>query len=217
MCDLCEEWYHGYCINIKQNDAENIDEYDCFLCCGFIIPSKGQTYSKFDPRNSVHDRFKIAQKNRENVAKKINIEPINKEINKEIIKPIIKPIVKQIIKPKPIIKENIKQNIKQNIIPIKRISNRRAIRRPKERELPQKRLRSCDKFESNISFSEPLNKKQKITYGPPPPLQPVPPLEIANKNINKNINCIPKTKTIKTIKTPIKTTIKKPPKRTITK
>lgn len=30
-CDSCDEWYHGRCVNIKQDEAENID-YICDKC-----------------------------------------------------------------------------------------------------------------------------------------------------------------------------------------
>jgi len=32
QCDFCEEWYHGECIGITEQDAEGIDEYECSLC-----------------------------------------------------------------------------------------------------------------------------------------------------------------------------------------
>ena len=34
QCDRCEEWYHGKCIGVEQEDAAEIDDYQCFLCCG---------------------------------------------------------------------------------------------------------------------------------------------------------------------------------------
>lgn len=31
-CELCEEWYHGRCINLREEDAYNIDSYACTSC-----------------------------------------------------------------------------------------------------------------------------------------------------------------------------------------
>ena len=34
QCDRCDEWYHGECIGVTEADADEIDEYECFLCSG---------------------------------------------------------------------------------------------------------------------------------------------------------------------------------------
>eukprot|EP01083_Nonionella_stella_P152904 490594_1 len=71
---VIEEWYHRYCVAIKEDDAEDIEEYDCFLCCGYMTPCKGITYNKLDPRNPLAQRFELAKKNRQMIAKQIQIE-----------------------------------------------------------------------------------------------------------------------------------------------
>jgi len=32
MCENCKEWFHGKCINLSKNEADNIKDYIC-LCC----------------------------------------------------------------------------------------------------------------------------------------------------------------------------------------
>ena len=32
QCDFCDEWYHGFCVNITATDALVIDRYKCKAC-----------------------------------------------------------------------------------------------------------------------------------------------------------------------------------------
>jgi hypothetical protein len=32
-CDNCEEWYHGPCVGISEDQAEKFDKYVCVRCC----------------------------------------------------------------------------------------------------------------------------------------------------------------------------------------
>ena len=32
QCDVCQEWYHGKCVDVTQTDALNIDKYKCSAC-----------------------------------------------------------------------------------------------------------------------------------------------------------------------------------------
>ena len=34
MCDFCEEWYHGSCVNITPTEALDIVKYKCGTCKG---------------------------------------------------------------------------------------------------------------------------------------------------------------------------------------
>jgi len=34
MCDFCETWYHGSCVNVSPTDALDIDKYRCTVCKG---------------------------------------------------------------------------------------------------------------------------------------------------------------------------------------
>ena len=34
MCDFCQEWYHGICIDITPGEAQNIDKFRCGKCKG---------------------------------------------------------------------------------------------------------------------------------------------------------------------------------------
>ena len=34
QCDRCEEWFHGECVGVTEEDAEEIDDYECSLCSG---------------------------------------------------------------------------------------------------------------------------------------------------------------------------------------
>ena len=33
QCDMCDEWYHGSCVNVSPSEAVNIDKYKCPVCC----------------------------------------------------------------------------------------------------------------------------------------------------------------------------------------
>ena len=33
MCENCKEWFHGKCINLPKNEADNIKDYICLCCC----------------------------------------------------------------------------------------------------------------------------------------------------------------------------------------
>ena len=32
QCNVCDEWYHGNCVDITSSEALNIDEYFCLKC-----------------------------------------------------------------------------------------------------------------------------------------------------------------------------------------
>ena len=68
MCDLCEEWNNGKCIGIQKED---IEEYDCFLCCGHRAPAKGVTYSKRDARKEVKQRMVVATQRGQDLKRQI--------------------------------------------------------------------------------------------------------------------------------------------------
>ena len=32
QCDACDEWFHGACVRVTQEDADNMEQYICGLC-----------------------------------------------------------------------------------------------------------------------------------------------------------------------------------------
>ena len=32
QCDLCEEWFHGACVRVTEEEADQIGEYSCPAC-----------------------------------------------------------------------------------------------------------------------------------------------------------------------------------------
>ncbi|MES9883655.1 MAG: hypothetical protein ABW185_22615, partial [Sedimenticola sp.] len=32
QCDTCEEWFHGACVNVDEEEAKDIDQYVCPRC-----------------------------------------------------------------------------------------------------------------------------------------------------------------------------------------
>ena len=38
QCDLCQEWFHGKCVNVSLHEAEHMDTYACPLCTPSAVP-----------------------------------------------------------------------------------------------------------------------------------------------------------------------------------
>jgi hypothetical protein len=32
QCDVCNEWFHGQCVSVTQEDADKMGQYICGLC-----------------------------------------------------------------------------------------------------------------------------------------------------------------------------------------
>eukprot|EP01083_Nonionella_stella_P029462 81094_1 len=176
MCDLCEEWYHGYCVAIKEDDAEDIEEYDCFLCCGYRTPCKGTAYNKLDPRNPVAQRFELAKKNRQMIDKQIRIES---QTSAPVAVAVPVPVQEKKPKPQPQVQPQAttvvidtqkkeKQKKKIETVCVAKIRKKKEVHSSYKRERKQ--------FESDQDKIGMARKRRKI--GPPPFLQAVPPLEM---------------------------------------
>eukprot|EP00468_Gymnochlora_sp_CCMP2014_P009126 CAMPEP_0167763366 /NCGR_PEP_ID=MMETSP0110_2-20121227/13323_1 /TAXON_ID=629695 /ORGANISM="Gymnochlora sp., Strain CCMP2014" /LENGTH=137 /DNA_ID=CAMNT_0007650423 /DNA_START=9 /DNA_END=425 /DNA_ORIENTATION=- len=35
QCDMCNDWFHGECVGIEEEEGEKIDEYICKFCRGW--------------------------------------------------------------------------------------------------------------------------------------------------------------------------------------
>ena len=38
MCDGCQDWFHGKCVGLKEEDSQRIDRYYCPTCNGTLAP-----------------------------------------------------------------------------------------------------------------------------------------------------------------------------------
>ena len=59
QCDLCQEWYHGSCINFGQKDNLHISGFDCFLCCGKRIPKLSKFWKPMQRGNRGDEKQRI--------------------------------------------------------------------------------------------------------------------------------------------------------------
>lgn len=47
-CDNCNEWYHGQCVGLEEEDSVSIDEYFCPKCSKQRSQTNTSTHSKED-------------------------------------------------------------------------------------------------------------------------------------------------------------------------
>merc|ERR1711936_107429 len=97
-CDICSNWFHGFCVGILQAEAESIEEYVCPRC----DPNSKLNYPNLKKLNSqdnelVKKMFKAISSNRNSQPFK---EPVDPKINPKYYEIVKEPMDLQTIERK---------------------------------------------------------------------------------------------------------------------